>query len=150
MREYLFRGKRKDNGEWAEGGSIFRLINKIGEHFFIPQFGEGLIATHDDNMMNIVALENMTMYRVDPETVGQYTGHICKNGKLFEGDLIKYKNSPINLIRWNQDISGFEAVTFRDGVEYTCGICMVEDVEIIGNIHDNPEILKEGGKNDEP
>lgn len=145
MRELSFRGKRLDNGEWVDGGSIFKLINKIGEHFFIPRFNEKLIATHDDNM-NIIALENCTLYKVDPETVGQYTGFVCRNGKLFEGDIVKYKTSPPNLIRWNQDLACFEAVCVVDGEEYTCGICYVEDVEIIGNIHDNPELLKEGGE----
>lgn len=125
MREYLFRGKQIDSGEWNEGS--------LWVHLSKPY---------------IMTTANVVGYEVDPETVGQYTGHICKNGKLFEGDIVKYKDSPPNLIRWNQDISGFEAVLVRDGVEYTCGICKVEDVEIIGNIHDNSGLLKEGGKND--
>lgn len=123
MREYLFRGKQIDSGEWIEGSLWIHLSKPY-----------------------IMTTANVVGYEVDPETVGQYAGHICKNGKLFEGDIVKYKDSPPNLIRWNQDISGFEAVLVCDGVEYTCGICKVEDVEIIGNIHDNSGLLKEGGE----
>lgn len=148
MREILFRGKRKDNGEWVEGGSIFRLMNKIGEHFFIPQFGEGLIATHDDNIMNIVALENMTMYRVIPETVGQYTGLKDKNGKkIFEGDIISRKTTiEKRIYRILFDEGAFCYLYDRNTfplTDYEFGL-YCEDVEVIGNIHDNPELLKEG------
>lgn len=149
MREYLFRGKRLDNGEWVEGGSIFKLINKIGEHFFIPQLGKGLIANHDDNMMNIVALEDMVMYRVDPETVGQYTGLKDDNGtRVYEGDIIERRSSRRN---------------YRDAVvaeEWNCGCCsdvygfstyegvvhLRDNFVVIGNIHDNPELLRRGGE----
>lgn len=133
MREYIFRGKRKGDKEWQFG------------HLHIIEWDKPAKAKGDYIDYRILGRHNECCY-VDPETVGQYTGHICKNGKLFEGDIVKYKNSPPNLIRWNQDISGFEAAHVRDGVEYTCGICKVEDVEIIGNIHDNKEILEEGGE----
>ena len=146
MREYLFRGKRLDNGEWVSGGSIFKLINKSGDHFFIPQLGEKLIATHDDNMMNIVALENMTMYRVDPETVGQYTGlRDCKRTKeypegqmIFEGDVVVSTNA--NRLSNKPYIVEFSAIS-----GYWCCDPKREPV-VIGNIHDNPELLKEGGE----
>lgn len=158
MRDYLFHGKRLDNGEWVESGCIFKLINKSGDHFFIPQLGEELIATHDDNMMNIVALENMTMYRVDPETVGQYTGvRDCKRTEeypdgqmIFEGDVVlcdRHINDEFDkktfFVREIYPISGLigESLSGNEirGDDW-------EFAEVIGNIHDNPEILKEGGE----
>ena len=147
MREILFRGKRIDNGEWVEGGSIFKLINKSGEHFFIPRFNEKVIATHDDNM-NIIALEGCILYKVDPETVGQYTGLIDKNGvKIFEGDIITIPDSKNMgrpaLIRYDYVRATYEVS--RSGYNPLSLIDAREFYEVIGNIHDNPELLGEVG-----
>ena len=145
MREILFRGKRIDNGEWVEGGSIFKLINKSGEHFFIPRFNEKVIATHDDNM-NIIALEGCILYKVDPETVGQYTGLIDKNGlKIFEGDVLTVDGEDgFFVLEFQEDTARF--VMSGDSIVVDFDNFWSYEVEVIGNIHDNPELLKEGGE----
>lgn len=164
MRELSFRGKRLDNGEWVDGGSIFKLINKSGEHFFIPRFNEKVIATHDDNM-NIIALEGCILYKVDPETVGEYTGlRDCKRTAeypegqmIFEGDVIKVERD-LHCGENKKEREIFNGVVWYDD-KHTCfGIkskkyrCLPihrfkgDYSAIIGNIHDNPEILKEGGE----
>ena len=138
MRELLFRGQTRKYG---------KKVNMAGEKLPSNWVYGGIY--QDTGDFSVIYGENsercFDKYVVYAETVGQYTGHIVKNGKLFEGDIIKYKNSPIYFIRWNQDISGFEAVCFIDDIEHTCGICKFEDFEIIGNIYDNPELLGECG-----
>lgn len=73
MREYLFHGKRVDNGEWVEGYYVkAEKLDKSGyEHFIIEEGADG--ASH----------------LVYPESVGEWTGMNDKNGrKIFEGDIV--------------------------------------------------------------
>lgn len=124
MREILFRGKT-EKGEWVYGDLL-----------------------HPDNCGNGYSIEDFTKYKnncfdVIPETVGQYTGLTDKNGKrIFEGDIVKgtfygypmpFENY-VFVIGWQEDVAGYKANYF-------------ENVEVIGNIHDNNELI--GGKDDE-
>lgn len=128
MREILFRGKQIDNGEWNEG-SLWVHLNK-------PY---------------IMTTANVVGYEVDPETVGQYTGITDKNGvKIFEGDVVlcdRHINDEFDkktfFVREIYPISGLIGESLS-GNEI-CGDDW-EFAEVIGNIHDNPEILKEGGE----
>lgn len=125
MREILFRGKRKNNGKWIYGNYCYdELIDKSGyEDLIIEQPADG--ETH----------------RVIPETVGQYTGLTDKNGKkIFEGDICKHRSN----YSGNTVIS---VVTYTDGhflalVDKNSGFELSDKLEVIGNIHDNPELLK--------
>lgn len=135
MREILFRGKREDNREWVEGSLSF-------------EYGE---ATQDGNRKvdyRILGMRCDCDY-VIPETVGQYTGLTDKNGKkIFEGDIVKDHESGLYgevVFATAQDgfdgISGFMVDDINDGLQNYNGFWHF--VEIIGNIHDNPELLKE-------
>lgn len=134
-REILFRGKRTDNGEWVTGTPFIfedrcKMIQAVAVH---PDFvDEG----------NVYYSEG---FPVDPKTVGQFTGRTDQNGKrIFEGDIAKYTNrdgtSVFYEVVWDNE---FAAMMFRfiggwSGV-FMAG--MNERVEVIGNIHDNPELL---------
>ena len=150
MREILFRGKCKDTGEWRKGFYI-------NLHKTTYCFKEDYEANKDNDVHQIV-FEEMTdwglpnqYFRVDviPETIGQYTGLIDKNGtKIFEGDIVKIGGD--NLPYW-MEVGKFKPVEYiNDGfcpfTEYDndCGTwLMAKDCEVIGNIHDNPELVKE-------
>lgn len=125
MREILFRGKRVDNGEWVEGGSLIQIwenTKKVME--IIPKGTEPTI-----NQNQIV----FQGCNVIPETVGQYTGLIDKNGtRIFEGDLVKC-GKYVLLVDW-EECTGYHP--------FNAYGCTPEECEVIGNIHDNPKLLE--------
>lgn len=132
MREILFRGKTKHGGEWVYGGVCCSAGNTI-----IVSFSERILTTIEGK-------------RVLPETVGQYTGLTDKNGKkIFEGDICQTKGFPLIddkpfVVEWNDDECSFY---WRDAIgadEFNIGVS--QNTTIIGNIHDNPELLKGGAE----
>ena len=128
MREILFRGKQTDNGEWIEGAySPFHL--NFGEREEKPH----IIIISDDEDIDGLWCE------VIPETVGQYTGLTDKNGvRIFEGDIVDYISS---------DVIGNHktgTIIVEDMTDYDTMIYLnhSDELQIIGNIHDNPELLQ--------
>lgn len=140
MREILFRGKRADNGEWAYG-------------YYLEEIGSCIKEKPS-------AVSTQT-YLVLHETVGQYTGLNDKNGKkIFEGDIVRLTDE-YNEIEWTAvvvfgnpngeynwgwqlkaigEFDGNKDILLWVDMEESGAYC-----EIIGNIHDNPELL-EGGE----
>jgi hypothetical protein len=116
MREILFRGKQAYNDEWAFSEYPFGTIHcGAVVHDFIP------------------------------ETVGQYTGLTDKNGKkIFEGDIINgytlngdrdFRNAVV----WWSDV----LLCYRAANNTLFGGCAADEYEVVGNIHDYPELLEE-------
>lgn len=150
-REILFRGKRKDNGEWVEGG-----LHKW-ETRQPCALGDDILQQDEIKYMIIVnsfADWNMprTMQAVEviPETVGEYIGLRDKNDKrIFEGDIVKTKkygkvigHSNVNDYDIFQIV--YEPAVFRLTNNHR-GFNFVgnpNDYEVISNIHDNPELLE--------
>lgn len=134
MREIIFRGKT-DKGEWVQG-LYYHQTEFYGEqcsfHYIIESCDE-----LEDNMMYVS--------RVDPETVGQYTGLTDKNGtKIFEGDIVSISGDfkGIYTCVWEEHHFDYE---FENKTMRFCLACVYsDDIKVIGNIHDNPELLKGG------
>ena len=133
MREILFRGKRIDNGEWVEGDFLAPVFEGIP--WILPR-GEG------------------EEVKVDPETVGQYTGLCDKNGKkIFEGDIVQitYETTdyPVNKERRAVTYNTNECCYYPMRWQERCECCDygtdIIDLEVIGNSHDNPELLEGEG-----
>ena len=133
MREILFRGKSVENKTWLYG----------------YYSDEKCIDTDFPCVVPLTGTIAPKSWEVDPATVGQYTGLEDKNGKrIFEGDIVK-------TIALSNDHHQRGAIIVSP-VEYWCGnaclsITLIQiypfnvdhDIEVIGNIHDNPELLQE-------
>ena len=135
MREILFRGKRYMDGEWVDG-SLF-IDEKKEKHEILVGYVNYRIG-----------------WEVDPETVGQFTGLTDKNGKkIFEGDIVH--------VLGNQQVEDWKNVNYIGSIAFLdAGFCVIDgtiedhafrryqlprldfDLEVIGNIHDNPELLE--------
>lgn len=126
MREIKSRGKRLDNGEWIYGSllvSHFKDDKK--ERYFITQFSGNYTFEHE----------------VDPATVGQYTGLKDKNGKeICEGDILLDESGTYAVVGYSM---GAFYVDFGEGFDLQYFTeCIHEICEVVGNIHDDPELLK--------
>ncbi len=134
----LYRGKRKDNGEWIEGAYSPYNWDFFGEREEKPQ----IIIISDDKNIDGLWCE------VIPETVGQYTGLTDKNGvRIFEGDIVsltKYSNLIYKVV---YELCRYELVNSKGVNCFVLDIYKSKDIEVIGNIHDNPELL---GKAENP
>ena len=125
MREIRFRGKREDSGEWVYGGFYHGIMSETDNPFSL-----------DNARIKTIILQEGTYYHVTSETVGQYTGLTDKNGKrIFEGDIIdthtKWKRGYVSFYQ------GIFKVTSGISLQSFCPEC-----ETLGNIYDNPEMLK--------
>ena len=130
MREILFRGKRVDNGEWEQGDLDRGLFANID---FISYFKN---------------IDERVSYEIIPETVGQYTGLTDKNGKkIFEGDIVidkysKEKFGFVGVVIYNPTLTQYQIHSDKQP-DYVVNLGSRRDsVKIIGNIHDNPELLE--------
>lgn len=144
MREILFRGKT-ESGKWVEGSLI------LAKNFCCILQDEEKVHPLDfpylDGDMGII---DGSVTPVIPETIGQYIGLTDKNGKkVFEWDIVK-QGRYIRTVAWEMScgsccsqVIGFAA----SGEMHTDFVRLDEDFEIIGNIHDNPELVKGGADN---
>jgi len=128
MREILFRGKRMDNGEWVKG---FYVCIPDTHYIMTGKF---------DSLTN--GIINSEAYKVDPSTIGQFTGLEDKLGtKIFEGDVIDDLGVEY-IVVFDSDYAQFRGKFdgWNAEISHIASRC-----EVIGNIHDNPELLEVSG-----
>jgi uncharacterized phage protein (TIGR01671 family) len=141
MREIRFRGKRADNGEWTYGYAVFE-----GEQAFIIMGGR----LYPDIGIDRSVLAFTNWCEVIPETVGQFTDLCDKNGVgIYGGDIYQLpviererrdeKGMAKAVVEWNEN-RGCWTGKYKDGGRL--GFSLAYGLEVIGNIHDNPELLK--------
>lgn len=126
MREVLFRGKSERFGNWIEGSLI------IGKDL------------ESDKLVYLIA--PLSVYytgieKVVPESISEFTGLIDKNGKkIFEGDILKGAWDTIFQVVYDDCYLGFRAKE-KDGMHNCIDYYGLDCIEVIGNVHDNPELL---------
>lgn len=127
-RTIKFKAKRIDNNEWVEGNFIKDGKPDMREFYIqtVPTFDETF----------------GTLYEVDPNTIGQFTGLEDKNGKeIFEGDILEFTFEDIGkqkaIVYFNDKYAAFLLNPIAN-FEFT----KMSEGKVIGNIYDNPELLK--------
>lgn len=129
MREIKFRGKRVDDGEWVYG----------------DYYDESHL--HSETVIIIIPKDKTLGHKVDPSTVGQYTGLKDKNGKeIYDGDVMKecdflYLVEWRNITIWLKPLDKWSVEHEARPIAMNMGSGILR--EVIGNKWDNPELLKE-------
>jgi uncharacterized phage protein (TIGR01671 family) len=136
MREILFRGKRKDNGEWVYG--FYRdYIYRKKKHAWIETIDR--------------------TWEIDPETRGEYIGRIdCKGVKIFHEDIVKDTHNNIGVVKYSEHFldwrihfyKGLRGLTKNNeyGYDIFDWVYPIMRLEVIANIHDDKNLLLEDTK----
>lgn len=141
-REILFGGKRVDNGEWVYGIPIQTHISTFIVFEDNPHYCSQYGYMEIDGLVKVI-----------PETVGEYTGLTDKNGKMiFDGAIVRHHNDNLGLeseekgvVFWDEKTCGWRRTSngyFHNGIVKTYRLSPECIYEVIGNIHDNPELLE--------
>ena len=167
MRKIKFKGKRIDNKEWVYG-YLYKLPLPNGEVYMILTQDNNHLDNRLEPKYHLAFTLWVDLFVVDPATISQFTGLVDKNGKeIYERDILLWTRKNVHIeghllqdfshkciVYYDNDKCAFQ---FRCKLRY--GACVgyldFDDeradesfVEVIGNIHDNPELLEKGG-NDE-
>jgi len=143
IERFLYRGKRLDNGEWVIGSLV---MNHSSHSICKPSTSQA---------------GARKFFKVDPATIGQCTGLKDRHGKLiFDGDLCKgeYREievdkdgkpyegdnvcTYIEVVRYCVDQGGYMLTTGNDGEMSVLDINAAARVEVVGNVHDNADLLE--------
>lgn len=132
MREYKFRGKRLDNGEWVYGYYVFDAAQNIHQ-----------ICTNHKGSCNASYDYLHEVYLVDPATVGQLTGLHDEDGvEIYEGDIMEfdaYGSHYIGVVKIHKGNTGIHC---KDATPLLDNAVKEQDAVVIGDIHENPELIK--------
>lgn len=150
MRELYSRGKSTQNGEWMHG--YYCQMNETTYAFEVDY------KTHPVKVFHLIAQDSMTdwglpnklrLCEVDPETVGMYTGKNDRNAKrIYEGDILRNeRTSEMVSVWWDEEHCGF--VCKGGSVSPVQVGSLNGHSTIIGNIHDNPEMIWKETENEQ-
>ena len=143
-REILFKAKRKNDGEWVEG-----YYCKINETTYCVK--EEPVPTHhyilQETMTDWGLPNRFLQFEIDPDTNCQYTGGRDKyHTKIWENDICKVNTQNIDeedgyfVVQWDAETLRF--VLTGNGLVFDFDNLRMEQVEVVGNIFDNPELLE--------
>lgn len=148
-REIIFRGKRLDNGEWVEGTPVW----SVNDRCYM------IIGAEESEQLNFLC--QIEYVEVEPETVGQWTGLKDKNGQdIYEGDILL--RQCYNIHSDKEEFVEYRSQVYFSATTNPCGWRIKNSTPtggwsaplsrvklynnkavVIGNIHDNPELLEE-------
>ena len=142
MREILFRGKTQ-NGKWVYWNEYAELVTKSGKKHSRYEYHR--TTNHISYYYHAHALKDAHLLLRG--TIGRFTGLIDKNGdRIFEGDIIEITERGMTLrgglVRFEYGYAGGWVVCDPQKETSHCTLSMRKDVAVIGNIHDNPELLE--------
>lgn len=152
MREILFRGKSCENGDWCEGTLVIHKYYRSSSEEKDCRIVDMIYGIDDDGF---AYYHSGCDESCDPKTIGQFTGLVDKNGKkVFEGDILSiecydggslfepsctwHENAEVI---WSQEHFGWYA-KFADEELSLWEYDDSKTIEVIGNIHDNPELME--------
>ncbi len=137
MKEIIFKAKRVDNGEWVEG-----YYYKMSEttYCFKEDYERKPVPEHhyilQERMTDWGLPNQIIQIEIDPETLCRFTGLCDKNGKrIWENDILRYEwdeKTRIDIVKYQPPI-----FTYSNSMRWS-----LDQDEVIGNIFDNPELLK--------
>lgn len=123
MREYKFRGYAVEemvNSQWIYGYGVTKI-------------------NYTDGTSSVHLLTSSGDYRVEGESVGQYTGLKDKNGtKIYEGDIVNYFYDKLAVIKWRNGGFIIESESCWESFHDICA-----EIEVVGKIYENKTLLEE-------
>lgn len=137
---YLFKAKRIDNGEWVQG--------YYAKGLYVFTDCEEVHLIFEPNTVFYSRGETEGWYEVDPSTICQCTGLKDKNGKMIWGnDVVKDKHGNFYKAFWRNNYYQFSWIcvksdVFSIGAKWDLWSFKSFEIEVIGNIFDNPELLE--------
>ena len=159
MRIIKFRGKNVYSNNWIYGSyhkhiditpaAIYKTIEERDKH--ITEHTHHYII--QDGFSDYNMPRKIEFTEINPSTLCQFTSLFDKDNKeIYEGDILRFGNSPSGVceVKWNESIAAFCILFYFE--DEICsrplggGVEFAIKVEVIGNIFDNPELLKGGEK----
>ncbi len=128
---YLFKAKRVSNGEWIVGGLVRYGFTGKEKYYIVPDYASDLYAIE-----------------IDPYTICKCTGLKDKNGKLiWEHDVVRDKYGNFYKAFWQNNYYQFSWICvksemFQVGMKWDLYVMRTFEIEVIGNIFDNKELLE--------